>query len=172
MLEGAPKEITEKEVFKALRRKLGPYVNLDQRYNSDFKASATNTVTAYNLISEHIDNGEGIPSTWTDLGFNAQTNFTLLKENDGQLFKKDGNYESLTAFIQAMKKFHGLTDLVSSAEQRTIEAERVRRSEEKKKFQEDAKSGALWRNRMPRTIVTQEVTSLKPLRPSPFRPRG
>lgn len=172
MLEGAPKEITEKDVFKALRRKLGPYVNLDQRYNSDFKASATNTVAAYNLISEHIDNGGGIPSTWTDLGFNAQTNFTLLKENDGQLFKKDGTYESPTAFIQAMKKFHGLIDLVSSAEQRTIEAERVRRSAEQKQMEKDARSGALWRNRMPPPIELPEENPVKTLRPSPFRPRG
>ncbi len=176
MPEGAPKIVTRMEVMKSLRRKLGPSISItiDTKLNPQLVARITEGVKAFNTLYAIVEDGGALPSTWEGLEYGPLTNFSFLKEADGQKFKQDGSYATPAEFIKAMKKFHGLAELLSDEEKKEIEAAKA--AEAYLRTPEGIRELRLKReaaNAAKIDDLPQAQPPVVPTRPpSPFRPRG
>jgi hypothetical protein len=172
MTEHGPKAITRLDVFKGLRRKLAPSLNMPANMPRDLVDRVDEGVKAFNALYEFIEDGNDFPKSWDGLEFDAHTRFSFLKEKDGQYYKRDGQYLTPTDFINAMKEFHGLTELVSDEERQ--ETERAKAAEaylsttagiRELRLRREAANAAKAPDIPPTTPTTPKRTSV-------FRPRG
>jgi hypothetical protein len=174
MPESAPAELTEKAIFKVLKRELGTYMVLSTNPNiaPELKTGIMNSLTAFNVLSERIDNGESLPTAWSEISFDPQTNFTFIRKKEGKLYRTEKTYVSPDTFIKALKNYHGHSDLVSIEEKQSLEEENIHLEEYKKKLEEDARNGALWRGRMPGGDVAEPTETPQATQPDirPTRP--
>jgi hypothetical protein len=176
MTEGAPKIVTQMDVMKGLRKKLGPAVSItiDTKLPPELVTNIAEAVKAFNTLSDMVAGGEEFPKTWEGLGYGPLTKFSFLKEVDGKQYKRDGSYATPRDFIKAMKEFHGLSELIGDEEKKEIEAakaaeaylrtpEGIRELRLKREAANEAKLADM-------PPVKAPVAPTRP--PSPFRPRG